>query len=127
MKRVLSIILALLMVVSTLVIVPVTASAEEAAPVWDGKSVKPEGKGTADDPYKVAEAGNWKWLQGKHSNAQALTTLGPNGKSYAAQYYTYYDWIDADGKTIVAEGTEGAKWMPIPVGTVKANTSKLQP
>lgn len=99
MKRVLSIVLALLMVVSTLVVVPMTASAESTADGWDGKTITtPDGRGTEKDPYIIDEPGDLAWFQSVYSNAQVVNTLGYDGKIYAAQYEGF-DMADFNNST----------------------------
>ncbi len=55
-KKVLSLVMILMMVVSTMVILPLTASATEVT------AVAPTGAGTEEDPWKISEPGNLVWM-----------------------------------------------------------------
>ena len=54
-KKALSLVMILMMVVSTMVILPLTANAETA-------STKPSGSGTPTDPYLVSSPANLVWI-----------------------------------------------------------------
>jgi len=68
--RLLSFLLAVLMIVGTLTIIPVTASADGG---WDGETIAaPAGKGTKEEPYLIASAENLAWLSYMTKNYQEL-------------------------------------------------------
>ncbi|MBR3895268.1 MAG: hypothetical protein IKJ35_09040, partial [Clostridia bacterium] len=57
--KLLSLLLALVMIVGTFTVIPVTASAAEA---WDGETIaQPAGKGTKEEPFLIASAENLAW------------------------------------------------------------------
>ncbi len=63
--RMLSAVLALVMVLSTLVVFPMTANAETESfhEVWDGsKKTPPKGEGTEAEPYLIANGENLAWM-----------------------------------------------------------------
>jgi len=98
MKRVLSMILALLMVVGTMVAMPLTIGATVTTDDgWDGtESVNFEGSGYEHDPYIIDEPGDLLHLVLPHS-PRLVNTLGYNGKQYVAQYTNYGSQSELNG------------------------------
>ena len=73
-QKLLSFVLALVMIVGTLAVIPVTASAENA---WDGESIaQPAGKGTEADPFRIASAENLAWISYMAKNYKELNESG---------------------------------------------------
>ncbi len=69
-RKLLSFVVALLMIVGTLAVIPVTASAENA---WDGETVtQPAGKGTQAEPFLIASAENLAWISYMAKNYEEL-------------------------------------------------------
>lgn len=88
MKKVFALFLALLMVVSCMAILPISAADDEETTEitpWDGKKTTPEGTGREKDPYIIDSAGDLAWLAGFTAD-QRLGRLGRDGKYYYAQY-----------------------------------------
>ncbi len=92
--RVLSAVLALVMVLSTLVVFPLTVHAETT--VWDGTSqAKPAGSGTEADPYLIANGANLAWMS-ENANLPQNPATKP--------YYKQTADIDLGGHTFKSIG-----------------------
>ncbi len=107
MKKLFALILAVLMVVSCMTIVPITASAA----AWDGSTATaPAGLGTKDDPYLIESAANLKWLaasipQGdKVGNEDADVLAGKYGPAFDGVYFKQTKDIDLNGKNLSSIG-----------------------
>ncbi len=91
--RILSAVLALVMVLSTLVVLPMTANAETEAfhEVWDGSTkTAPKGEGTEEKPYLIANGENLAWLA-------EFAQKSENQNSTTERYYKQTADIDLGG------------------------------
>ena len=89
MKKLICFCLTLILLFSSVVWVPASASAtgNDEIPVWKGGSTEPEGSGTKEDPYLISSAANLQWLVSKnHNGDQILRTLSYNQKIWYADY-----------------------------------------
>ena len=108
-KKLLSFVLALVMVLGAVVAVPFTVGAE----AWDGTTVtKPEGKGTKEEPYLIASAANLAWISQMTENYRdandALKTSFTSDQVFADTYFVQTADIDLGGKDFTPIGTTQA-------------------
>ena len=111
-NRVISLLLAACMMLSLCAALPVVASAEVVSTSgWDGKTAtQPEGSGTKDDPYLIADAANLLWLQkqipsGDTVNDQhADVVAGKYTAKFAGMYFLQTQDIDLNGQEFMSIG-----------------------
>lgn len=111
-NRVISLLLAACMMLSLCAALPFVASAEVVSTSgWDGKTAtQPEGSGTKDDPYLIADAANLLWLQkqiprGDIVNDQHADVLaGKYTAKFAGMYFLQTQDIDLNGKNFASIG-----------------------
>lgn len=111
-NRVISLLLAACMMLSLCAALPFVASAEVVSTSgWDGKTAtQPEGSGTKDDPYLIADAANLLWLQkqiprGDTVNDQHADVLaGKYTAKFAGMYFLQTQDIDLNGKNFASIG-----------------------
>lgn len=111
-NRVISLLLVACMMLSLCAALPFVASAEVVSTSgWDGKTAtKPEGSGTKDDPYLIADAANLLWLQkqiprGDTVNDQHADVLaGKYTAKFAGMYFLQMQDIDLNGKNFASIG-----------------------
>lgn len=111
-NRVISLLLAACMMLSLCAALPFVASAEVVSTSgWDGKTAtQPEGSGTKDDPYLIADAANLLWLQkqiprGDTVNDQHADVLaGKYTAKFAGMYFLQTQDIDLNGKEFMSIG-----------------------
>lgn len=111
-NRVISLLLAACMMLSLCAALPFVASAEVVSTSgWDGKTAtQPEGSGTKDDPYLIADAANLLWLQrqiprGDTVNDQHADVLaGKYTAKFAGMYFLQTQDIDLNGKDFASIG-----------------------
>lgn len=111
-NRVISLLLAACMMLSLCAALPFVASAEVVSTSgWDGKTAtQPEGSGTKDDPYLIADAANLLWLQRqipagdgvKDDNADVVA--GKYTAKFAGMYFLQTQDIDLNGKEFMSIG-----------------------
>ncbi len=109
--RLLALLLAILMIVGTLAIIPVTA---DEAGGWDGETITaPAGKGTKEEPYLIASAENLAWISYMTKNFRELNE--DYGYAFASSnvfegvYFIQTADIDLGGKEFT------------PIGSMQAN------
>lgn len=101
-NKLLSLVLALVMVLGTVIAVPFTVSAE----AWDGTTVtKPEGKGTKDEPYLIATAENLAWVSYMTQNYVELKAGYASYDVFKGVYFVQTADIDLGGKDFTPIGT----------------------
>ncbi len=94
MKKILSLALTAVMLLSMLSLIPFSTSAA----AWDGTTATEfTGKGTASDPYIIASAENLKYLQ----------KMVADGEDYRGEYFTQTADIDLNGKEWTPIGDSG--------------------
>ncbi len=111
-NRVISLLLAACMMLSLCAALPFVVSAEVVSTSgWDGKTAtQPEGSGTKDDPYLIADAANLLWLQkqiprGDIVNDQHADVLaGKYTAKFAGMYFLQTQDIDLNGKNFASIG-----------------------
>lgn len=111
-NRVISLLLAACMMLSLCAALPFVASAEVVSTSgWDGKTAtQPEGSGTKDDPYLIADAANLLWIQkqiprGDTVNDQHADVLaGKYTAKFAGMYFLQTQDIDLNGKNFASIG-----------------------
>lgn len=111
-NRVISLLLAACMMLSLCAALPFVASAEVVSTSgWDGKTAtQPEGSGTKEDPYLIADAANLLWLQkqipsGDTVNDQHADVLaGKYTAKFAGMYFLQTQDIDLNGKNFASIG-----------------------
>lgn len=111
-NRVISLLLAACMMLSLCAALPFVASAEVVSTSgWDGKTAtQPEGSGTKEDPYLIADAENLLWLQkqiprGDIVNDQHADVLaGKYTAKFAGMYFLQTQDIDLNGKNFASIG-----------------------
>ncbi len=111
-NRVISLLLVACMMLSLCAALPFVASAEVVSTSgWDGKTAtQPEGSGTKEDPYLIADAANLLWLQkqiprGDIVNDQHADVLaGKYTAKFAGMYFLQTQDIDLNGKNFASIG-----------------------
>lgn len=111
-NRVISLLLVACMMLSLCAALPFVASAEVISTSgWDGKTAtQPEGSGTKDDPYLIADAANLLWLQrqiprGDTVNDQHADVLaGKYTAKFAGMYFLQTQDIDLNGQEFMSIG-----------------------
>ena len=111
-NRVISLLLVACMMLSLCAALPFVASAEVVSTSgWDGKTAtQPEGSGTKEDPYLIADAANLLWLQrqiprGDTVNDQhADVVAGKYTAKFAGMYFLQTQDIDLNGKNFASIG-----------------------
>lgn len=111
-NRVISLLLVACMMLSLCAALPFVASAEVVSTSgWDGKTAtQPEGSGTKEDPYLIADAANLLWLQkqiprGDTVNDQHADVLaGKYTAKFAGMYFLQTQDIDLNGKNFASIG-----------------------
>lgn len=111
-NRVISLLLAACMMLSLCAALPFVASAEVVSTSgWDGKTAtQPEGSGTKEDPYLIADAANLLWLQkqiprGDTVNDQHADVLaGKYTAKFAGMYFLQTQDIDLNGQEFMSIG-----------------------
>ncbi len=111
-NRVISLLLAACMMLSLCAALPFVASAEVVSTSgWDGKTAtQPEGSGTKDDPYLIADAANLLWLQKQIprgdgvNDAHADVVAGKYTAKFAGMYFLQTQDIDLNGKEFMSIG-----------------------
>lgn len=105
MKKVLSVLLVLMMLMGTLLISPLSVSAADG---WDGTTAtKPSGDGTKESPYLISSAENLLWMSrnikkgDQVGDADAGDDYGP---SFEGQYFLQTCDIDLNGKVLPSIG-----------------------
>lgn len=111
-NRVISLLLAACMMLSLCAALPFVASAEVVSTSgWDGKTAtQPEGSGTKEDPYLIADAANLLWLQKqipagdgvKDDNADVVA--GKYTAKFAGMYFLQTQDIDLNGQEFMSIG-----------------------
>jgi hypothetical protein len=111
-NRVISFLLAACMMLSLCAALPFVASAEVVSTSgWDGKTAtQPEGSGTKDDPYLIADAANLLWLQKQIpaadivNDSHADVVAGKYTAKFAGMYFLQTQDIDLNGKNFASIG-----------------------
>lgn len=111
-NRVISFLLAACMMLSLCAALPFVASAEVVSTSgWDGKTAtQPEGSGTKDDPYLIADAANLLWLQkqipaaDRVNDSHADVVAGKYTAKFAGMYFLQTQDIDLNGKEFMSIG-----------------------
>ena len=111
-NRVISLLLAACMMLSLCAALPFVASAEVVSTSgWDGKTAtQPEGAGTKDDPYLIANAANLLWIQKQIprgdgvNDAHADVVAGKYTAKFAGMYFLQTQDIDLNGKEFMSIG-----------------------
>lgn len=111
-NRVISLLLAACMMLSLCAALPFVASAEVVSTSgWDGKTAtQPEGSGTKDDPYLIADAANLLWIQKQIprgdgvNDAHADVAAGKYTAKFAGMYFLQTQDIDLNGKDFASIG-----------------------
>ncbi len=111
-NRVISLLLVACMMLSLCAALPFVASAEVVSTSgWDGKTAtQPEGSGTKEDPYLIADAANLLWLQkqiprGDTVNDQHADVLaGKYTAKFAGMYFLQTQDIDLNGQEFMSIG-----------------------
>lgn len=111
-NRVISLLLVACMMLSLCAALPFVASAEVVSTSgWDGKTAtQPEGSGTKEDPYLIADAANLLWLQKqipagdgvKDDNADVVA--GKYTAKFAGMYFLQTQDIDLNGQEFMSIG-----------------------
>ncbi len=140
MKKLISLALSMIMILSTLVALPFTANAADTAPtevvtyssaVSDPATYKPAGTGTKEDPYKIATADDLLWLAKAHAYGNADTDYAATTDPAAK----FLNGVDGDtaaenpfkDKYIVqtADIDLGGKVMPA-IGRINSDATETQ-
>lgn len=111
-NRVISLLLAACMMLSLCVALPFVASAEVVSTSgWDGKTAtQPEGSGTKEDPYLIADAANLLWLQkqipaaDRVNDSHADVVAGKYTAKFAGMYFLQTQDIDLNGQEFMSIG-----------------------
>ena len=111
-NRVISLLLVACMMLSLCAALPFVASAEVVSTSgWDGKTAtQPEGSGTKDDPYLIADAANLLWLQkqipaaDRVNDSHADVLAGKYTAKFAGMYFLQTQDIDLNGKNFASIG-----------------------
>lgn len=111
-NRVISFLLAACMMLSLCAALPFVASAEVVSTSgWDGKTAtQPEGSGTKEDPYLIADAANLLWLQrqipaaDRVNDSHADVVAGKYTAKFAGMYFLQTQDIDLNGKNFASIG-----------------------
>ena len=111
-NRVISLLLAACMMLSLCAALPFVASAEVVSTSgWDGKTAtQPEGSGTKDDPYLIANAANLLWIQKQIprgdgvNDSHADVVAGKYTAKFAGMYFLQTQDIDLNGKEFMSIG-----------------------
>ena len=111
-NRVISLLLAACMMLSLCAALPFVASAEVVSTSgWDGKTAtQPEGSGTKEDPYLIADAANLLWLQKQIpaadivNDSHADVLAGKYTAKFAGMYFLQTQDIDLNGKNFASIG-----------------------
>lgn len=111
-NRVISLLLAACMMLSLCAALPFVASAEVVSTSgWDGKTAtQPEGSGTKDDPYLIADAANLLWLQKQIPAADTVNDqhadvlAGKYTAKFAGMYFLQTQDIDLNGQEFMSIG-----------------------
>lgn len=111
-NRVISLLLAACMMLSLCAALPFVASAEVVSTSgWDGKTAtQPEGSGTKDDPYLIADAANLLWLQkqipaaDRVNDQHADVLAGKYTAKFAGMYFLQTQDIDLNGQEFMSIG-----------------------
>lgn len=111
-NRVISLLLAVCMMLSLCAALPFVASAEVVSTSgWDGKTAtQPEGSGTKEDPYLIADAANLLWLQkqipaaDRVNDSHADVVAGKYTAKFAGMYFLQTQDIDLNGKNFASIG-----------------------
>lgn len=100
MKKLLSVVLAVIMVMGMFAIP--TAVAADTITVdsgWNGSSASvPPGTGTEEDPYRVSSADHLQWMSNLLTGKQYLATFGYNGQLWHPEYTDGWEEIEAYGR-----------------------------
>lgn len=100
MKRLLSVLLAALLLMGIVCTVPVTAADGDNANGWNGTQViEPDGRGSKEDPYLIENAANLLWFSMQCGNGDPKTHNPFQGK-----YLLQTADIDLNGKELPAIG-----------------------
>lgn len=115
-KRVTSLLLAFIMVLSVFAATPFTAGAVVVSTSgWDGKTeLKPEGTGTAEDPYIISSAANLKWM-GNVAQIGGYPGQDNKANGLEGKYFLQVCDIDLNGKVMPSIGSyhvNGGKTNP---------------
>lgn len=111
-NRVISLLLVACMMLSLCAALPFVASAEVVSTSgWDGKTAtQPEGSGTKEDPYLIADAANLLWLQkqipaaDRVNDSHADVVAGKYTAKFAGMYFLQTQDIDLNGKNFASIG-----------------------
>ena len=111
-NRVISLLLVACMMLSLCAALPFVASAEVVSTSgWDGKTAtQPEGSGTKEDPYLIADAANLLWLQkqipaaDRVNDSHADVVAGKYTAKFAGMYFLQTQDIDLNGKEFMSIG-----------------------
>lgn len=111
-NRVISLLLAVCMMLSLCAALPFVASAEVVSTSgWDGKTAtQPEGSGTKEDPYLIADAANLLWLQkqipaaDRVNDSHADVVAGKYTAKFAGMYFLQTQDIDLNGQEFMSIG-----------------------
>lgn len=111
-NRVISLLLAACMMLSLCAALPFVASAEVVSTSgWDGKTAtQPEGSGTKEDPYLIADAANLLWLQkqipaaDRVNDSHADVVAGKYTAKFAGMYFLQTQDIDLNGQEFMSIG-----------------------
>ncbi len=138
MKKTLAFILTLVMILSTLTIVPMSVYAEadtSAAPAVltysAGYAGQPEGNGTAEDPYKIATADDLLWMSKQCAPGDATTSASDHKDAVVAaaslnpfkgKYLVQTADIDLGGKVLPSIGMWNNNYTEILVPATELKT-----
>ncbi len=111
-NRVISLLLAACMMLSLCAALPFVASAEVVSTSgWDGTTAtQPDGSGTKDDPYLIADAANLLWIQkqipaaDRVDDSHADVVAGKYTAKFAGMYFLQTQDIDLNGKEFMSIG-----------------------
>ena len=111
-NRVISFLLVACMMLSLCAALPFVASAEVVSTSgWDGKTAtQPEGSGTKDAPYLIANAANLLWIQKQIprgdgvNDSHADVVAGKYTAKFAGMYFLQTQDIDLNGKDFASIG-----------------------
>lgn len=111
-NRVISLLLVACMMLSLCAALPFVASAEVVSTSgWDGKTAtQPEGSGTKEDPYLIADAANLLWLQRQIPAGDGVkddnddVVAGKYTAKFAGMYFLQTQDIDLNGKEFMSIG-----------------------
>ena len=133
MKKTLAFLLTLVMLVSTLTIVPtsvyadtVTPTAPEVLTYSAGYAGQPAGSGTKEDPYKIATADDLLWMSRQCAPGDATTSISDHNAEavktaklnpFKDKYLVQTADIDLGGKVVPSIGMWNASYTEILVPT----------